>query len=138
MGGIASLVQPEKEFSYSELPGFPVSKVTSHAGKLIIGKLDGITTAILQGRSHYYEGVDMKALGFGGRIADPASISVNDVIAPIFFPVFRHFYLPIDNRMDYAVPNAQYRVFVFPFLEMTFMALKVSHVARRASISRGA
>ncbi len=41
--------------SYSELPGFPETKVSGHAGQLKIGSIGKIRLAIMSGRSHYYE-----------------------------------------------------------------------------------
>ena len=40
---------------YGDLPGFPVSGVSGHAGELAIGSLDGTAVAVLRGRAHYYE-----------------------------------------------------------------------------------
>lgn len=41
---------------YSDLPGFPVSTVSGHAGNFIVGKMSGHGVVIMQGRVHYYEG----------------------------------------------------------------------------------
>lgn len=43
---------------YSEIPGFPVSTVVGHDGKLIIGTLSGKRVFLMSGRFHYYEGYD--------------------------------------------------------------------------------
>lgn len=40
---------------YADLPGFPTSGVSGHAGRLVVGGLDGPRVAVLQGRVHYYE-----------------------------------------------------------------------------------
>ena len=42
--------------SYSDLTGFPQPTVVGHSGKLVIGELNGVTVACMQGRMHYYEG----------------------------------------------------------------------------------
>lgn len=58
MGAVGETVENPVVISYSELPGFPVSTVSGHAGKLLLGKLAGMNVACLQGRVHLYEGMD--------------------------------------------------------------------------------
>ena len=41
---------------YQDLPGFPVSTVPGHAGKLIMGHIHGVPVVCLDGRVHFYEG----------------------------------------------------------------------------------
>ncbi|MGO9421463.1 purine-nucleoside phosphorylase [Roseiarcus sp.] len=41
--------------AYSELPGFPVPSVEGHAGRLVVGAVEGKRVALFQGRGHYYE-----------------------------------------------------------------------------------
>ncbi len=41
--------------AYSELPGFPVPSVEGHAGRLVVGAIEGRRVALFQGRGHYYE-----------------------------------------------------------------------------------
>ncbi len=40
---------------YRKIPHFPVSTVSGHAGRLVIGKLSGVDVLLMQGRCHYYE-----------------------------------------------------------------------------------
>ena len=47
---------------YADLPGFPASSVSGHAGRLVVGGLDGTPVAVLQGRTHYYEKGDAAAM----------------------------------------------------------------------------
>ena len=49
-------VQPDREFSYEVLPGFPPSSVPGHAGRLVMGSLHGVPAAVFLGRVHFYEG----------------------------------------------------------------------------------
>ncbi len=55
LGAVADAVENAVTIPYSELPGFPVPTVQSHAGSLILGRLSGVSVAIMQGRTHYYE-----------------------------------------------------------------------------------
>jgi len=54
LGHIAELVEGEA-FDYATLPGFPVSAVSGHSAKLVIGNLWGVRVAVFGGRAHYYE-----------------------------------------------------------------------------------
>ncbi|CAK0826212.1 unnamed protein product [Prorocentrum cordatum] len=58
MGGVGAAVEEPVAIPYSEIPDFPVSSVSGHAGKLLLGKLGGMSVACLQGRVHLYEGMD--------------------------------------------------------------------------------
>lgn len=54
LGHIADMVEGET-FAYTELAGFPVSAVSGHSAKLVVGNLWGKRVAIFGGRAHYYE-----------------------------------------------------------------------------------
>jgi purine-nucleoside phosphorylase len=55
IGGIADAVTDAVRIPYAELPGFPVSRVSSHNGELIAGRLEGVPVIVLAGRVHFYE-----------------------------------------------------------------------------------
>jgi purine-nucleoside phosphorylase len=55
LGAIADAVIDPVIIPYTELPGFPVPKISGHAGKLVVGKLGGKDVAVLGGRAHPYE-----------------------------------------------------------------------------------
>ena len=44
------------EIPYEDLDKFPVSNVTGHDGKIVVGYLEDIPVIIASGRFHYYEG----------------------------------------------------------------------------------
>jgi xanthosine phosphorylase len=62
LGGLADTLADARALSYADIPGFPVSTVAGHAGKLAAGRLAGIDVLCLQGRAHVYEGVDAAAI----------------------------------------------------------------------------
>lgn len=64
----SSGMKVEREIPYSQLPGFPVSRVEGHCGKLLLGKFDDEPVCILSGRAHFYEGHTMEALTFPIRV----------------------------------------------------------------------
>ena len=59
LNGLADSVQEAVTISYSDLPNFPVSTVHGHAGRFVIGLLEGKPVLVMQGRIHYYEGYTM-------------------------------------------------------------------------------
>jgi purine-nucleoside phosphorylase len=59
LGDFASEIKVEKEVSYSELKGFPVSTVPGHDGKFIFGYVNDVPVVCMKGRVHYYEGYDI-------------------------------------------------------------------------------
>ncbi len=87
LGALAEKIQVEASLDYTDIPGFPVSTVEGHAGRLIFGTLGGRRVVAMQGRFHYYEGYSpeqivfpvrvMKALGIRTLIVSNASGGVN-------------------------------------------------------------
>ena len=68
LGQLASEITDSYEFSYQDIPNFPVSTVEGHAGKLIFGKLGGKDIMAMEGRFHFYEGYNMKEVTFPERV----------------------------------------------------------------------
>jgi purine-nucleoside phosphorylase len=66
---VAGDVEPDREFSYRTLPGFPPSTVPGHAGRLVVGQLYGVPAALFLGRVHFYEGFGMAAATLIPRLA---------------------------------------------------------------------
>src|SRR5271167_1627269 len=62
LGSLADEVEGAVSVAYEDLPGFPVPTVSGHAGRLIVGKLEGKRVALFQGRGHYYERGDSRAM----------------------------------------------------------------------------
>lgn len=56
LGGFADALEETTTFSYADLPGFPAPTVEGHAGRLVIGRVEGKSVVCLQGRVHLYEG----------------------------------------------------------------------------------
>jgi purine-nucleoside phosphorylase len=66
---VAGDVVNEADFAYQSLPGFPPSSVPGHAGRLIMGRLYGVPSAVFLGRVHFYEGHGMVAATLIPRLA---------------------------------------------------------------------
>ena len=54
--------------SYEEIPQMPRPHVAGHAGRLVVGRVHGVSVAMLQGRVHYYEGHSPSAIVYGARL----------------------------------------------------------------------
>lgn len=68
LGGLAKQIQAECTIEYADIPGFPLSTVESHAGRLICGTLGGKTVVAMQGRFHRYEGYSLQQVSFPVRV----------------------------------------------------------------------
>lgn len=68
LGGLVDHMQVAESLPYREIPGFPVSTVEGHAGKLIFGILGGRRVVAMQGRFHYYEGYTTQQVVFPIRV----------------------------------------------------------------------
>jgi purine-nucleoside phosphorylase len=68
LGGLAREIAVEAEVPYGEIPGFPLSTVETHAGRLLLGRLGGRPVAAMQGRFHRYEGYDLQQVTFPVRV----------------------------------------------------------------------
>ena len=68
LGGLAKEVDVEVTISYADIPGFPLSTVESHAGRLLCGRLGGKTVMAMQGRFHRYEGYTLRQVTFPVRV----------------------------------------------------------------------
>jgi purine-nucleoside phosphorylase len=68
LGTLAEQVERPDYFPYRELPGWPVSTVEGHVGRLVIGELEGQPVVVMQGRAHYYEGYSISQVGLPIRV----------------------------------------------------------------------
>ncbi|MDA3952884.1 MAG: purine-nucleoside phosphorylase [Bacteroidales bacterium] len=68
LGGLVKDIKIEHSLDYDTIPGFPVSTVDGHHGRLIFGELGGKKIVAMQGRFHYYEGYPMEMVIFPVRV----------------------------------------------------------------------
>jgi purine-nucleoside phosphorylase len=62
LGSLVEAVADPVRISYADIPGFPVSAVSGHAGELVAGKIGGVPVIVLSGRVHFYERGDANAM----------------------------------------------------------------------------
>lgn len=68
LGPLAEQVEQPDIIPYQAIPNFPVSTVHGHAGRLVIGRLAGVTVCAMQGRFHFYEGYTMQEVTLPVRV----------------------------------------------------------------------
>src|SRR5690349_16212912 len=64
LGSMADEIQAVASLPYSSIPGFAASSVEGHAGRLVLGTLEGTRVVAMQGRFHFYEGYDLQQVTF--------------------------------------------------------------------------
>lgn len=78
LGAFADEFANAAKIPYADIPHFPQSTAIGHAGKLVVGQVNGIPVAGMQGRVHLYEGYSAKEVVFPIRVF--ARIGVKAVI----------------------------------------------------------
>ncbi len=68
LGGLADAVESADVIPTADVLHWPRSTVEGHAGKLVIGKLEGQDVLVLRGRTHFYEGYSVHEVTFPVRV----------------------------------------------------------------------
>ena len=68
LGELADEIQSPVVVPYTQIPNFPVSTVTGHAGQLVLGELQGTPVVAMRGRIHFYEGYSLREVAFPVRV----------------------------------------------------------------------
>ncbi len=108
LGDFADSIEEKTIIDYKDIPDFPVSTVSGHAGRFIIGKLYDKKIIAMQGRVHYYEGYSMdkvvmpirlmKLLGAKTLILTNAAGGINEKFSPGTF-------MAINDHITSFVPS---------------------------------
>ncbi|MBK8026353.1 MAG: purine-nucleoside phosphorylase [Chloroflexi bacterium] len=68
LGVLADEITDADSIPYEDIPGWPQSTVQGHAGRLVIGDLEGHPVLAQQGRAHFYEGYSPQQVTFPIRV----------------------------------------------------------------------
>ncbi|RRD64134.1 purine-nucleoside phosphorylase [Fretibacterium sp. OH1220_COT-178] len=68
LGSVADEVESARILNTAEIPGWPLSTAPGHAGRIVMGTLEGRPVILLQGRVHFYEGYSMREVTFPVRV----------------------------------------------------------------------
>lgn len=76
LGILAEEIEEAVAIPYEEIPHFPVSTVEGHAGRLVLGRLEGQPVVAMQGRFHLYEGYPLEAVTFPLRVMKRLGVEI--------------------------------------------------------------
>lgn len=68
LGRLAEELEVAASIPYDAIPGFAPATVETHAGRLLLGRLDGRRLVVMQGRLHAYEGYTLTQVAFPLRV----------------------------------------------------------------------
>lgn len=70
-GGLGEVVERAESFDYGELEGYPCppTAVQGHAGRLLLGDVEGVPVIVFSGRVHMYQGVSALDAAWTARLA---------------------------------------------------------------------
>lgn len=76
LGAFVEKIENPTIISYDDIPFFHKTTVEGHKGRLILGEVDGVEVAILQGRFHCYEGLPMDDVVFPTRLLSTLGVEI--------------------------------------------------------------
>lgn len=115
LGGLAEELDDAVAIHFGELPGWPAATAPGHAGRLLLGRLEGRPVVMLQGRFHLYEGNDpglvVEPVLLFGRLGARAVLLTNAAggLEPTFGPgtlMLVRDHLNLTGRSPLIGPNA--------------------------------
>lgn len=68
LSALADSVRQPVAMDFRDIPHFPVSSIPGHQGRLVLGELEGQSVAVMQGRTHYYEGYSIQQVTLPIRV----------------------------------------------------------------------
>ena len=68
LGVIAQELTDPIRIAYTDIPHFHPTSVEGHSGFMMLGRMKGVPTVILQGRFHLYEGYTMQSVALPTRV----------------------------------------------------------------------
>jgi purine-nucleoside phosphorylase len=68
LGAFAGELKEATRIPYEKIPGFPRATAIGHVGRLVIGNVENVAVAALQGRIHSYEGYPARQVAFPMRV----------------------------------------------------------------------
>lgn len=92
LGNFAAELSDTVEIPTKDIPHYPVSTVSGHAGKWVFGKVSGKYVLAMKGRVHFYEGYPMRRVVFPAHLMAEIGIrtllvtNASGGINPLFRP----------------------------------------------------
>ncbi len=116
LGDLADELRDRVAIPFTDLPGWPAATAPGHAGRLVLGTLEGRSVAMLQGRLHLYEGSDpglvVQPVRLFGRLGAHAVLLTNAAggLDPSFRPgtlMLIRDHINLTGRTPLYGPNAE-------------------------------
>ena len=70
LGPLADEIEAAVTLPFADIPGMVASTAPGHAGRMVVGRLEGRSVVALQGRLHVYEGHDAATCAFPVRVME--------------------------------------------------------------------
>ncbi len=145
LGGVADSVRDPVVVPFCDLPGFPETSVSGHAGRFVLGCIDGVPVLVQAGRYHFYEGWGGQVVArpvrvghaFGARIlvlTNAAGGIRRDLVPGTFMLVDDHLNLAFRTPLAGPLREGEAR---FPDVSRPYdpaLAELAAGVARRAGV----
>lgn len=68
LGAFADTMAEPFGIDYARIPNWPAARIIGHAGRLVGGTVHGRRVLALSGRTHFYEGHDLRTVTFAVRV----------------------------------------------------------------------
>jgi purine-nucleoside phosphorylase len=68
LSGLAEKVADPTRVDFTDIPHFPVPRVVTHGGSLLLGRIGDVPVAALEGRCHFYEGYSLEEITLPVRV----------------------------------------------------------------------
>ena len=76
LGDFASSLGKAVSIPYQEIPHWPAANIVGHEGRLVVGDVAGRPVAALAGRTHFYEGHDLRTVTFATRVLGMLGVKI--------------------------------------------------------------
>jgi purine-nucleoside phosphorylase len=76
LGAFADNMKDATRIPFREIPHFPHSTAIGHKGELVMGTIEGVPLALMNGRVHYYEGYTPQQVVFPTRVLGKMGVKV--------------------------------------------------------------
>ena len=64
LGSFTNVLVDKICMKYKDLPHYPTSRISGHAGELVLGNIENKEILVASGRSHFYEGYSKEKIIF--------------------------------------------------------------------------
>ena len=74
LGSFTNVLVDKICMKYKDLPHYPTSRISGHAGELVLGNIENKEILVASGRSHFYEGYSKEKITFPIRVFNECGI----------------------------------------------------------------